>query len=133
VSDHEHKRVLVVDDDEEVLQMVQDALEDSGYVVLTARDGSEALLSLTSHKPDVVLLDVQMPRMDGQATLAELRRMYSDRPVPPVVLMTAAEHAREWAMRLETPLYLEKPFDVNTLLAHVEVALGLSAGAGYDA
>ncbi len=127
------KRVLVVDDDESILEMVQDALEGAGYAVLTARDGAEALISFATQRPDVVLLDVMMPIMDGGATLAELRRIYRDTEVPPVIVMTAARHARERAMQIRVPLYLEKPFDIATLLTHVEVALGISAGAGYDA
>jgi DNA-binding response OmpR family regulator len=126
-------RVLVVDDDEAILEMVQDALEGAGYAVLTAADGADALLSFASQRPDVVLLDIMMPRLDGPATLHELRRIYSDKNVPPVIVMTAARHARERALELQTPLYLEKPFDMPTLLAHVEVALGLAAGVGYDA
>ncbi len=127
------KRVLVVDDDEAILEMVQDALESAGYAVLTAKDGAEALISFATQRPDVVLLDVMMPRMDGGATLAELRRLYSDTDVPPVIVMTAARQARERALEMRVPLFLEKPFDLATLLTHVEVALGISAGAGYDA
>src|SRR4030042_953251 len=74
------KKILVVDDDPVFVRLVKGVLAQKGYEVVTAGDGQEALQVMFAHKPDMVLLDVQMPRMDGWQTCSRIREV-SDIPV----------------------------------------------------
>lgn len=90
-------RVLAVDDDAQVGATVRDALSDFGYIVRVASGGQEALALMPTFEPDVVLLDVVMPDMSGDAVLD---RLHADYPGLPVVMVTAIEDAQ----RARTPL-----------------------------
>ena len=109
--------VLVVDDDHAIREMVQDVLELEGYRVTTAANGQEALTRVAESPPTVVLLDLQMPVLDGWAVQAQLRE---NRPDIPVVLMTAGYRARQEATRHGAAAYLTKPFDIDDLVTTVE-------------
>jgi two-component system, chemotaxis family, chemotaxis protein CheY len=109
--------LLVVDDDPAVLSTVSDILSDEGYQVVTASNGAEALETLDRTFPDLILLDMRMPVMDGwkfaQARSAEQRSI-------PLIVMTAAHDARKWALEIGAADYLAKPFDLLELLEVVE-------------
>jgi CheY-like chemotaxis protein len=105
--------VLVVDDDTSILVTVSEILSDEGYSVLTAGNGADALALLAKHTPDVILLDMRMPVMDGW----QLARSLDDRQrAIPLVVMTAAQDARRWAAEIGAASYLAKPFDLGELL-----------------
>ena len=108
------RRVLVVDDDAGIRQLIQMALEGSGYDVATAEDGREALRAVKSHPPRVILLDMRMPVMDGWA----FTRAYRQLPGPhaPIVVLTAARDAGEYAGEVEADAFLAKPFELRELL-----------------
>lgn len=108
------RRVLVVDDDAGIRQLIQMALEGSGYDVATAEDGREALRAVKSHPPRVILLDMRMPVMDGWA----FTRAYRQLPGPhaPIVVLTAARDAGEYAGEVEADAFLAKPFALRELL-----------------
>ena len=108
--------VLVVDDDPEIVQFVSAALEDEGFAVTTAIDGHQALEMAAQTPPDLVVLDMMMPRLDGAGVAAELRRLHGDIPI---LLMTADGRAEEKATRAGEFAHLPKPFDVNRLLTLV--------------
>jgi len=110
-------RVLVVDDDESIRDFVEMALADDGYEVVTAADGAAALALVGPTRPDVILLDMRMPVMDGWAFAAA----YRDLPAPraAVVVMTAARDAGERARQIAADAYLAKPFDLDDLLTCV--------------
>jgi CheY-like chemotaxis protein len=107
-------RVLVVDDDASIRDMLDMALAGEGYEVVVAIDGAAALDAARRSPPDVVLLDVKMPNVDG----AEFVRRYRAEPGAhaPIVLITATTAAAERAAELGTEGYLGKPFDLETLL-----------------
>src|SRR5436190_9924793 len=108
--------VLVVDDDPYILEALSLLLELEGYPVATAADGIEALRAVDRVHPSVVLLDMQMPRLDGLGFAQQLQR----RPEKPKVLvMTAARDARRWAEEICADGYLPKPFQVDDLLSAV--------------
>ncbi len=123
----ERPLVLVVDDSLTVRRASQRLLERHGYAVALARDGLEALERLVERRPAVVLLDIEMPRMDGFELLAALRADAALRTLP-VVMITSriAGRHRERAQQLGVSGYLGKPFDEDTLLA---LLAGLHGGA----
>ena len=108
--------VLVVDDGPALRAFLLLTLRGKGYCVLTAADGREALPCLVQHRPDVVLLDLAMPVLDGHQFLARLRALGRDIPV---VFMTASGQARAEAEAHRVAGYLAKPFSVVDLLQTV--------------
>ena len=113
----ETKRVLVIEDDESIRECVQVILEDEGYDVIEASDGAAALALLDTVWPDVILLDMLMPGMDGWAFAVAYRR----RPGPhaPIVVITAARDAAARADQIDAAGVLAKPFRVEALLSCV--------------
>ncbi len=111
------RRVLVVEDDADLATVVQLVLERDGYETVVASDGIDALEKLDGARPGLVLLDMRMPRMNGERFAAELRHRYGD--AIPIVVVTAAEHARARAESIAAADVLPKPFDVDALLAVV--------------
>ena len=111
--------VLVVEDNADLRESLAAILDDAGYTVLTAADGRDALALAAEHPPALVLLDLQMPVMDGQEALVGLRQLPERIPV---VFMSAGLRARDAAARHDVEGYLEKPFELDELLrlvAHV--------------
>jgi two-component system KDP operon response regulator KdpE len=121
MSSSNRRRILVVDDEQGILVYVGANLRQQGYEVQTARNGREALDAAALHPPDLVILDLAMPVLDGFATLQELRQ-WTQAPV--VVLSAHADEAgKVRALDLGADDYLTKPFGVQELLARVRVAL----------
>jgi CheY-like chemotaxis protein len=110
-------RILVVEDDDGIRNLVDLVLSSAGYEVLTAADGAAALQVIGTVHPDLVLLDMRMPVMDGW----ELARRYRAMPGPhaPIVVVTAARDAAQRAAEIDANGYLGKPFDMAELLAMV--------------
>jgi two-component system, OmpR family, response regulator MprA len=110
-------RVLVVDDEPQVVWLIQFSLECEGYEIYTACDGVEAMHQVAAHRPDLVVLDVMMPRMDGWSVLTELGKLPEDER-PRVVMVTALASAgdRARAAELGAAAYVTKPFSVEELL-----------------
>src|SRR5437867_1367079 len=103
-------RILVVDDEEDVGLLVAEVLESRGYSVITAATGLEALTAVKHYRPDLVLMDIMMPRMSGLETLQRIREID---PQVGVIMLTAVDDetvARE-AMRKEAYDYITKPLD----------------------
>jgi DNA-binding response OmpR family regulator len=124
----EAKKILVVDDDPDILDAVTWILESRGYQVVTARDGLEGLATLKSENPDLMILDLLMPKMDGFAVCKELQdpRWSKYRDIPVLILSSVREEASRRRYELETGHeldvddYVEKPMDPNLLLERVE-------------
>ncbi|HEX5504388.1 MAG TPA: response regulator [Thermomicrobiales bacterium] len=111
--------VLVVDDDAAVRDLVATVLRDAGYAVRTAADGLAALRLLDRYAPAVVVLDVQMPGLDGLSTCARLRR--ADRTARlPVVLISARPVAARQLAACRVNAFLPKPFDIAELVDEVD-------------
>lgn len=115
------QQILVVDDDADIRGLVRELLERRGFSVAEAKDGREALQELYSGRPDLVILDVGMPGMDGWATLERIREL-SD---VPVVMLTArsAELEKTRGLRAGADDYVTKPFGRQELLARIEALL----------
>jgi two-component system response regulator MprA len=120
------RTVLVVDDDPWIREAVELALLSEGYAVLIARDGLEALERIERRRPDLILLDVMMPRMDGMTLVHELRRRGLGRDLP-IVLVTASPGLCAEAARLGLAGCLPKPFDLAALLRRVELLTAVPA------
>ncbi|MBI4769152.1 MAG: response regulator [Chloroflexi bacterium] len=115
--------ILVVDDDRDTLSLITSTLRRAGYEVLEARNGPEALHQFDSQAPEVVLLDLMMPEMDGYEVLAGLKRR-SIWP-PPVIIFTAKAALQDKVRGLEAGAfkYLTKPAKREELLATVQAAV----------
>lgn len=120
-------RILVCDDTPDILEMVKFILEGEGYEVLTASAGRDVLGAIQARKPDLVLLDLRMPGLDGFGVLRELR--LQSREAPPVIVWSAKgmEEDRKAAIAAGARGYLYKPFSVAQLLAAIHGQLN---GAG---
>ena len=122
-----HEKILVVDDDPDILDALTMILESKGYQVTTARDGKECLANLKAEKPDLLILDLLMPKMDGFAVCKELQdpRWSKYRDTPILILTSVREDASRRRYELETGLelnvddYVEKPMSPDILLERV--------------
>jgi CheY-like chemotaxis protein len=112
------RRILVVDDSDEVREFFQFALEQAGYTVETAQDGEDALAKVLRARPDLIVLDVVMPRMDGLDLLLKLRSDLAP-PVPPAVLVSGFDLTEAEALRRGAARFLHKPVDARDLLGAV--------------
>jgi len=120
-------KILVVDDDPDILDALTMILESQGYQVVTAQDGIEALANLKAEKPDLMILDLLMPKIDGFAVCKELQdpRWAKYRDIPILILTSVREEASRRRYELETGLeldvddYVEKPISPDTLLERV--------------
>jgi DNA-binding response OmpR family regulator len=114
------RRILLVDDDREIVESMRIALEAAGYEILVARDGNQGLAMAERDNPDLVILDMMMPKRSGFLVLEKLRR---SRPVPlKIVMITANEGNRHkaYAEMLGVDDYIRKPFAMDRLLDSVE-------------
>ena len=121
------KRVLVVDDEPMLREAVADALRDEGYVTLEGSDGREAVELFARERPDLVLMDVMMPVLDGRQALAQIRSA-QPRPATPVVMMSAAVGPD--LLDGSIAGYLAKPFDLDRLIQLVIELIGRPTMAG---
>jgi two-component system, chemotaxis family, chemotaxis protein CheY len=113
------KRVLVVDDDPDIRELLFTALEDEGFEVVPAGNGQEALAIIKTFRPDVIVLDLMMPVMDGWQFANELRaRDEGDEDIP-IVLLSAARDLKTHAKALAAADIIEKPFDLAELLPKI--------------
>jgi adenylate cyclase len=117
--------VLVAEDDEDILELVVFDLEDEGYEVVTARNGEEAVTLALERAPDLVLLDVAMPGLDGYEVTRRLRAEEATRAIP-VVLLTARAQVRDVIEGFEAGAndYVTKPFRPDELRTRLHAALG---------
>jgi DNA-binding response OmpR family regulator len=118
----EKKKILVVDDDPGIRNSLSAFLSRSGFEVSLAQDGQHALDMLVKTRPDLIILDVMMPRLDGRETLRRLRR---EGRWLLVILLTQVGEATERAMALEEGAddYLNKPFEPHELVARIRAVL----------
>lgn len=121
------EKILVIDDDPDILDALTMILESKGYQVITARDGIEALAKLEAEKPDLMILDLLMPKMDGFAVYKELQdpKWSKHKDMPILILTSVREEASRRRYELETGAeldiedYIEKPFPPDILLERV--------------
>ncbi len=115
------QKILAVDDERLIVDSLKYGLQKEGYVVVAAYDGDQAIVKARDEKPDLILLDVQLPRKDGWAVLREIRQTSR----VPIIMLTARGEEADKVLGLELGAddYLVKPFSMRELLARVRAAL----------
>jgi two-component system, OmpR family, KDP operon response regulator KdpE len=121
-------KVLIVDDEPQLQRVLKPALKAEGYEVLAAATGREALLAAAQSAPDLIILDLGLPDMDGKEALRRLRVGAAT----PVIVLSARDRETEKIMAFDLGAddYVEKPFGVGELLARMRAALRRGQGAG---
>ena len=113
-------RILAVDDTRALLNMLVDCLRKGGHEVVTAKDGREALDKLREHRPDLVITDLNMPRMNGLEFIEAARQEPEGRAVPMLLLTTeTAQELKDRARAVKATGWLTKPFDPDQILGLV--------------
>jgi DNA-binding NtrC family response regulator len=115
--------VLVVDDDTDVSELLTLVLEAQGHHVRRANDGHQGLRRVNEHNPDVVILDVEMPKLSGPEMAYEMLLQDAGKDLIPIVLVSGIADLPTVAARLGTPYFVSKPYDAATLTATLGRAL----------
>jgi DNA-binding response OmpR family regulator len=123
------QRILVVDDDRQIVRLVQSYLQQSGFTVLTAYDGAEALHALRREKPDLVVLDLMLPGRDGLEVTRIVRNDVALAAIPILMLTARVEDVDKLiGLELGADDYLTKPFNPQEVVARVKAILRRSSG-----
>jgi DNA-binding response OmpR family regulator len=114
-------RILVIDDDPVIVDMLQLALEKAGYEVLSAIDGDLGLALFRREKPDLVVVDIAMPGIDGYQVIEQIRGTGDEPTKTPIIILTAHQQSvmRAYAEELGVDLYLTKPVAPQKLIGHI--------------
>ena len=117
------RRILIVDDERSILDVLAILLTGEGYAAQTAPDGHIALELIAATRPDLLITDVMMPRLDGWTLLAAVRE---HTPTLPVIVMSAVDPkaGRGDVLSVDHTIFLRKPFDIDTLLTSVDRLIG---------
>jgi DNA-binding response OmpR family regulator len=118
------KRILVVDDEEDILSVLKFRLEANGYEVLSASDGQEGIDKARAEKPDLVILDLMLPKLDGYKVCRMLKMNESYKTIPVVIFTAKTQEKNEYAGK-ETmaDAYIAKPFESEMLLKKIKELL----------
>ena len=118
------KKILVVDDEQDILEIVRATLKTKGYEVDVAHDGEEGLARIKTHKPDLVILDLMMPQKSGLEVCKDLKKDPSTADIPVIVLTALGKQSGKdeefWRLGLKVDDFIQKPFDPLNLLGRVE-------------
>ena len=119
-------KILVVDDDPDMREALQIMLESGGYTVVTAEDGEKCLSKLKEERPDLLILDLLMPRMDGFEVCKALKDPRYAKYAPPVIILSSVQegvsqrrYELETGVQLDVDDYVEKPIEMSVLLERV--------------
>ena len=119
------KKILIAEDEEDIVFVLKTAREEKNYEAIQAYDGKETLKKVTEEKPDLILLDIMMPGMDGYAVNQKLKQNPATKNIP-VIVITGKPHIREMLGDLKKAgifAYFEKPFMIDDLFKKIENAL----------
>ena len=124
-------KILVVDDDLNICELLKLYLENEGYTVFTANDGQAAVDTFAAKTPDLVLLDIMLPKMDGWQDCREIRKNSS----APIIMLTAKGETFDKVLGLELGAddYVTKPFDAKEVMARIKAVLRRTKGEGEAA
>jgi len=128
------KKILVVDDEDDILHFLELVLREKGYDVATATGGHEALTKAQIEQPNLILLDIMMPQMDGWEVL-KLLRVDEETAAIPVAMLSARTEAKDRVQGLQEGAidYICKPFSLQDLLVKIETIFGQVEGRGKAA
>jgi DNA-binding response OmpR family regulator len=128
-ADSGRPRILVADDDEDILELVSLRFEGEGYNLLTARDGEEALSLALDQRPDLAVLDLRMPKLNGYEVTQRIRACEALSSMPVIILSAAVQEAKvARGFQSGADEYLKKPFSPNELVARVQAFLAQRLG-----
>jgi DNA-binding response OmpR family regulator len=121
-----NKRILLVDDDPEIIESLRSVLEGKGYQVMVARDGNQGLALAEREMPDLLILDMMMPKKSGFLVLERLKGKEAKTRTMPTIMITANEGGRHraYAEMLGVDEYIRKPFALDKLLLSVDRLIG---------
>lgn len=117
------KKILVIDDDPDIVELVKMRLAESGYNVVTAGNGKDGLDKVARENPDLIVLDVLMPSMDGYTFIKELKASQRAKSIP-IIILTAKEKMKDLFEMEGVKHYMVKPFDSKELLVKIKQCLG---------
>ncbi len=120
-------KILIADDEKDVLDIMEKKIAAAGYIVVTAADGKEAWEKIQSETPDVILLDLTMPKMDGFTVLKNLREKPSSAKWQPVIIVSAHGEIENMTkgFSLEADHYITKPCDMDVVLRGIRLMVSL--------
>jgi len=123
------KKILVVDDEKPIVDILRFNLQKEGYAVIEAYDGEEAVKKAAAHNPDLILLDVMLPKLDGFGACKKIREKQST----PILMLTAREEEVDKVLGLELGAddYITKPFSVRELMARIRANMRRSSGEEF--
>ncbi|OGX08883.1 MAG: hypothetical protein A2Z88_10035 [Omnitrophica WOR_2 bacterium GWA2_47_8] len=116
------KKVLIIDDDANSLKIVTPRLKEAGYAVVTASDGEAGLKKVQAEKPDLIILDIAMPEMDGFTFVQELKKVGAFDKTP-IIVLTAKDEMQDIFEIEGVKDYIAKPFNTNDLLGRIKKLL----------
>lgn len=118
------KKVLIVDDDQDLLKMLKLRIESEGFEFMSAQDGEEMLKAVKIKKPDVILLDIMLPKIDGYTALREMRKEERYKDIP-VIILTAKEkrNVGDLFVLESASFFVEKPFKTKDLINKIRSLL----------
>jgi two-component system, OmpR family, alkaline phosphatase synthesis response regulator PhoP len=116
-------KILVVDDEKDVVELLKFLLEKDGHQVVTAYNGREALESISKAKPELILLDVMMPEMDGYTVQTQLLNNPDTKEIPIIVLTAKGQLKDVFALSTNVRAYMEKPFDPKALRVKIKESI----------
>jgi len=119
-------KILIADDEKDILEVMAKKIKASGYKVITAHDGEAAWEKIQKEDPDVILLDLTMPKMDGFTVLKNLRENPPTSKWQPVIIISARDEMEDMqkGFSLEADHYLTKPFRINELTNKIKELIG---------
>ena len=118
------KKILAIDDEEDMQKLLKIRLEQEGFVVITAGDGDIGVRTAEQEVPDIIILDIMMPKMDGYSCLKELRKLPKTKETPVLMLSgKEAEKVKDLFAFQKISGYMEKPFELDNLVMKVKEIL----------
>jgi len=115
------KRILVIEDNEDNLYLIRFILKENGFEVIEARDGAEGIELAINKKPDLILMDIQLPDINGMEVTRRIRASEADSDIPIIALTSYAMTGdREKALATGCTAYIEKPINTETIMAEIK-------------
>ena len=116
-----NKSVLVIDDEAHIRRVIELKFKNQGYQVTTAKNGEEGLELIESKKPDVVITDIMMPKLDGKALCERVNELKKERPFLTIVMTCRISPTeQDWIDEMQDTVFVEKPFSLSTILKCVD-------------
>lgn len=120
-----NKKILVIDDEAHIRRVIELKLKTGGYQVVMARDGGEGLNMIKTQHPDVVISDLNMPKLDGKTLCQQTNALKKERPFLTIIITARISSDEEdWIKKMDTTLFMEKPFSPSKLMECIDQYVG---------